>query len=220
MTVVVSPHLDDAVFGCGELLADNPGARVVTIFSGRPSRYGTPTDWDAAAGFRRGDDVVGDRRREDRRALDVLGAVPVWLSFLDRQYGPAPPLGRIVPVLRRAVEAENPANVVIPLGLWHDDHRLAHAVCRRLIAYWPHVRWLVYADAIYRRFRDSGVSVRLQELRAAALHPIAINGMRPASTRKRASVACYRSQLQALGSPGRPGFADALEPEWLWWLRP
>lgn len=219
-TAIISPHLDDAVFGCGDVVADNPGARVVTIFSGRPPRRGDPTDWDAASGFAAGDDVIGRRRAEDRDALRILRATPTWLEFLDRQYGPAPEVETVVRAVGAVVERLRPANVIVPLGLWHDDHRLAHAVCRGLMRRWPSMTWLAYADAIYRRFRDSGLAERLAELRADGIRPVAVGPARPASQRKRASVACYASQLRALGSPGRPGFADALEPEWLWRLLP
>jgi LmbE family N-acetylglucosaminyl deacetylase len=87
--IVVSPHLDDAVLGCGHLLAQRPGAVVITVFAGRPPRRERVTPWDAAAGFGPGDDVVGARRMEDRRALGALGARPLWLPFLDAQYGPS-----------------------------------------------------------------------------------------------------------------------------------
>lgn len=217
--MVISPHLDDAVFGCGDVIADNPGTRVVTIFSGRPPRYDVPTEWDSASGFRPGEDVIGARRREDREALQLLDARPVWLDFLDRQYAPAPETDRVVSAVAAALGALRPARVIVPLGLWHDDHRFTHAVCRRLISRAPRIEWLAYGDAIYRRFRDSGLAARLAELRAGGIQPVATGPSRPASARKRASVACYRSQLQALGSPGRPGFADALEPEWFWRLR-
>lgn len=219
-TVIVSPHLDDAVFACGDLMADNPGVRVVTIFSGRPPRYDVSTEWDAAAGFAAGDDVIGARRREDREALRILRASPTWLSFLERQYGLPAEVDEMASALRAVLERQRPANVIVPLGLWHDDHRLAHAVCRRLIPRWPAIGWLAYADAIYRRFRDSGLADRLAELRADGIWTVATGALRPASERKRASVACYGSQLRALGSAGRPGFADAFEPEWLWRLIP
>ena len=173
---MVSPHLDDAVFGCGDVLADNPGSRVITIFSGRPTGYAVPTEWDRAGGFEPGQDVVSLRRREDRDALSLLRARPVWLPFLDRQYGPAPGIDDIVPVLRDTVESYRPANVIVPLGLWHDDHRLAHAVCRRLMRLWSQVSWLAYADAIYRRFPDSNLAGRLAELRADGIRPTAVGG--------------------------------------------
>ena len=49
--MVLSPHCDDAVFGCGELLADRPGSTVITVFAGRPGSGVPLTRWDAAAGF-------------------------------------------------------------------------------------------------------------------------------------------------------------------------
>ena len=35
--VVLSPHLDDAVLGCGRLMAAHPGATVVTVYAGARS---------------------------------------------------------------------------------------------------------------------------------------------------------------------------------------
>ena len=58
--VVVSPHLDDAVLGCGRLLAAHPGATVITLYAGAPATYpDPPTRWDAIVGFGPGDDVLG-----------------------------------------------------------------------------------------------------------------------------------------------------------------
>jgi LmbE family N-acetylglucosaminyl deacetylase len=77
--VVVSPHLDDAVLGCGRLLAAHPGATVITLYAGAPSTYpDPPTRWDQVAGFGPGDDVLAARKDEDRAALAELGATPVW----------------------------------------------------------------------------------------------------------------------------------------------
>ena len=49
-------HCDDAVFGCGSLLARHPGSVVVPVFAGRPQTYDAVTPWDEAAGFGDGDD--------------------------------------------------------------------------------------------------------------------------------------------------------------------
>ena len=82
--VVVSPHFDDAVLGCGQLLSAHPGATVVTVLGGRPESYPEEvTHWDASGGFATGDDVVAARREEDRNALAVLDATSVWLEFSD-----------------------------------------------------------------------------------------------------------------------------------------
>ena len=68
--VVVSPHLDDAVLGCGRFLSAHPGATVVTVFAGNPPKYPEPMRmWDVQSGFAPGDDVMETRRNEDDAAL-------------------------------------------------------------------------------------------------------------------------------------------------------
>src|SRR5690242_3070034 len=88
--LVISPHLDDAVFGCGQLLATYPGSVVITALAGRPASYATVTPWDELAGFAPGEDVIAARRAEDHAALAILQASPVWLDFSDDQYGNSP----------------------------------------------------------------------------------------------------------------------------------
>ena len=46
--VIVSPHLDDAVLGCGNFMAAHPGAVVVTVFAGQSARI--PHEPDAQVG--------------------------------------------------------------------------------------------------------------------------------------------------------------------------
>jgi LmbE family N-acetylglucosaminyl deacetylase len=216
--VVVSPHCDDGAFGCGELLASRPGAAVVTVFAGGPGPGAPLTDWDAAAGFRAGDDVVAARRAEDRRALALLGACPRWLPFLDAQYGGPVAADAVAPALAAELLACRPDTVAIPLGLFHDDHRTTHAAALGLLGRVPGARWLLYADALYRRIPGL-VEARLQALRAAGLAPAPLPPARPRHrARKRRAVARYRSQLRALATPGRPGWQDALEPEAYWTL--
>ena len=113
MIVAVSPHCDDAAFGCGEFLAAHPGAAVVTVFAGRPLTYDGVTAWDAASGFSVDDDPVGRRRDEDRRGLAILGATPVWLDFCDAQYAPSPDVDEIWPVLDREITARAPGTVSV-----------------------------------------------------------------------------------------------------------
>src|SRR6266480_1351904 len=85
--LVLSPHLDDAVLGCGHLLAAHSGSTVLTVFAGAPDTYPeSMTWWDQMAGFSRGDDPLVARRREDADALDELGAKPIWLDFVEHQY--------------------------------------------------------------------------------------------------------------------------------------
>jgi LmbE family N-acetylglucosaminyl deacetylase len=83
--VVLSPHLDDAVFSLGASIADavSRGADVaiVTAFAGDPARRDEPSAWDRRAGFRTSLEALEARRAEDRRACSALGARPVWLPF-------------------------------------------------------------------------------------------------------------------------------------------
>ena len=51
MNVVISPHLDDAVFSCGDWLATHPGAIVMTVFAGVPRDGALHTEWDNRCGF-------------------------------------------------------------------------------------------------------------------------------------------------------------------------
>jgi LmbE family N-acetylglucosaminyl deacetylase len=214
--VVVSPHLDDGVLGCSALLATHPAAVVMTVFAGRPLASARLPPWDEAAGFRPGDDVVGARRAEDRAALDVLGAGPVWLSFLDSQYGDSPAVDAIVPVLESALTDAGPATVCIPLGLFHSDHVLTHAAALRVLTRHQHWRWLAYEEPMYRRV-PGALDNRLAALKSAGIAATLDQSAAPPAQKPRA-MACYASQLRALGTPGRPGFADAFAPERYWTL--
>ena len=214
----MSPHCDDAVFGCGELLADRPGSAVITVFAGHPNPGLPLTRWDAAAGFVEGDDVVGQRRAEDRAALAVLGARPRWLPFRDAQYGGPVGADAIVAGLAAAVRGCRPDVVVIPLGLFHDDHASTHEAGLRLTRRWPQLTWLLYADALYRRIAGL-VEDRLARLRGHGFTPVPLPPP-PVQRRelKRRAVACYASQLRALSAPGPDSLADVFEPERFWRL--
>jgi LmbE family N-acetylglucosaminyl deacetylase len=210
---VVSPHCDDGVFGCGDLLAACPGAAVVTVFAGRPAAYGPLTPWDAAAGFAEGDDVMAVRREEDRAALERLNATPVWLEFCDSQYRQPATVDAIAAALADALQRVCPTTVLAPLGLFHSDHRLASDAC--LAARRRSTTWLFYEDAIYRRIPGL-VADRIRDLAGAGLVMAPTQGVQPLSAAKRAALTCYGSQLRALSRPGYPGWEDALAPERYW----
>lgn len=126
--LIVSPHLDDAVLSCGQLMAGRPDAVVVTVFAGVPPDDGWLKDYDRKCGFRSSREAVLARREEDVRALARLHAHPRHLDFLDDQY---PPHGQrrtemeIEEALCVEIERVNPQYVLCPLGLMHPDHRLA-----------------------------------------------------------------------------------------------
>jgi LmbE family N-acetylglucosaminyl deacetylase len=213
---VISPHLDDGVLSCGDLLAERPGSVVLTAFAGRPSVYPPRTSWDERAGFAPGADVVAARRQEDERALTMLGARPRWLDFPDPQYGSKPTQRDLANALAEAL-AEAAADVVVmPLGLFHEDHVLTSDAALDVLRNRPSWIWLIYADAIYRPLPD------LLNRRAEALRDtgFVLNDMRVASSvasdQKRRAVACYASQVSALERSWDGGAADAFAPECYW----
>ena len=212
---VVSPHCDDAVFSCGRLLAAHPGAAVVTVLVGGPPPSAEITEWDRASGFDPGDDVVASRRDEDRRALALLGARPVWLAFHDGQYGRSPGADDVAGVLDTALDLTAATAIFVPLGLFHRDHRLTHEAALAVRARKPRWTWFLYADAIYRRVPGL-VGERLDRLAADGLQATPVDLGGGDGERKRRAVRCYRSQLRALTTPGRPGYDDVFAAEAYW----
>lgn len=218
--LVLSPHLDDAAFGCGRLLASAPGATVATVFAGRPVPGHPLTAWDRACGFSAGDDVIGRRREEDRAAQEILGARPRWLDLKDSQYGGEAP-ETVAATLRDLLAGERPAAVLFPLGLFHSDHKLVHRAALALLGDFPAIRWLAYEDGLYRRLDGLGEEA-VAGLRRRGLRPRPVRfAETPAAARlKQAAAACYRSQFQGLATPGRLGQAGLDEPETCWELQP
>jgi len=219
--LALSPHLDDAVFACGEVLATAGCATVVTVFAGRPRAGIALTAWDRDCGFQPGDDVVGARRDEDCRALERLGAVPLWLDFCDDQYGSSATIEAIAEALKPIVMRARVHDVLAPLGLFHFDHQRTHAAALIVAKRVRERRWLFYEDALYRRFpglRDARIDALANE--GYAPRPVRILVERSAHERKREAVACYGSQIRALATSGRPGHADALTAEQYWQILP
>lgn len=217
--LVVSPHLDDAVFGCGRLLAMFPGSTVATVFAGRPPSPFPLTEWDSAAGFHPGDDVVGARREEDRHALAHLAAEPVWCDFCDSQYHCPATLEQVREELAQLLMRLAPRSVFIPLGLFHADHRLTHEAARALVAEFPNLDWYAYEDVAYRRI-PGVLEARIQELQQQGypLRHYVFLGDHLAITLKQEAVAYYRSQCRAMVCSGRLGLQDTLAPEGYWRL--
>ncbi len=119
--VILSPHLDDAVWSCFSLLAREDDVLVATVFAGIPD--GEPGWWDARCGITDSAAHVRDRRSEDAAVLGALGRQAVHLDLLDGQYREAPvPAGEIVRALAERVPAVR--RVYAPGGIGHPDHAL------------------------------------------------------------------------------------------------
>jgi len=200
--VVVSPHLDDAVLGTSHLLLRHRGSTVVTVFAGRPARYPDPPGpWDAAGGFGAGDDVVGTRRQEDRRALEVVGAQPVWLDFVEHQYLPLadrPTLEDVAPALEAAIRSATATAVFLPMGLANPDHGTAHDAGMLVRPRMTDLAWFCYEDAGYANLPGL-LAWRVGKLFRAGIWPTpAVVPQQPDGARKSQAVRCYSSQIPPL----------------------
>lgn len=212
-TVVISPHFDDAVLGCGDLLAATPNCTVITVYSGVPPA-GTPApDWDRRCGFATADEAMLAREREDSVALAMLHAHALRLGLMDSQYEPPDDSARLHDALAGALGLLQPQRVYVPLGLFHDDHR---RVCDAAlhIGVLSSCEWLGYEEALYRR-KPGLLQQRLAELLARGVMATPEPGPPPSGT-KTSAVAAYASQLRALGL--QPGMGDAAQPERYWRL--
>jgi len=219
--VVISPHLDDAVFGCGRLLAAHPRSVVITALAGKPPSYDRVTDWDAAAGFQPGDDVVGRRYEEDVDALQVLDARPIWLDFLDGQYDAhdrSPLEVALTDALEGAILATALTTAFIPLGLFHPDHALVHAAGLGVMRRRPDLTWFDYEEPIYRRV-PGAIEERRRALAHGGIIATPIGAPLDHDDRaKRRAVRAYRSQMRALVSCWPLDCDDIFAPERYWRL--
>jgi LmbE family N-acetylglucosaminyl deacetylase len=175
----LSPHLDDAVFSCGGLMAmqDARGEpiSVLTLFAGDPPNYRI-SNFAAELHVRWGKagPPIAMRRAEDRLACGRLGASVVHLEFPDAIYrvdeahkplypssgslfsDVAPGEDNLLDQLRQALADINfsEANVYCPMALGgHVDHILTRMAAERL-----GIPLLYYADMPY--------AARSEELKA------------------------------------------------------
>lgn len=170
-TVILSPHLDDAVLSCWHVLTQPGDVEVITVFAGAPTALSTPAWWDRYTGAADSGKRVRERMEEDRSALALAGRTAVNLSFLDEQYrgdeqALTPLTEHIEPLLPPGARIYAPAAFAN-----HADHALVRAAAVEL--------------------RDAGFPVSLYaDLPHATRHgwPAWVNGARPAGSRDLASA--------------------------------
>ena len=214
--VVVSPHLDDAVFSCGALLASRPGSYVITVFAGGPSSITPLTSWERECGFRDGQDIIAARRREDVAALALLSASPIFLNLWDLQYRDSKYgysgesehqlVHRGSEDLRAALLSLPATTWVVPVGIHHPDHKLCRRMALRLFTKQAHATWLMYEElAYYHLSRTRRWSARIAVSSALATtgsfatrHVLSHTEL--ATETKILAMQCYTSQMRRLSS--------------------
>jgi len=143
-TIILSPHFDDAVLSCWDVLASAGVVLVVNVFAGEPPA-GTLGWWDELAGASDSAATVRTRVKEDRQALALAGRASINLPFLDSQYrqGDQAP-GEIVQALRGVLVTDARIYAPASLGDHHPDHTAVRAAALALHAEGADVT--LYAD--------------------------------------------------------------------------
>lgn len=209
--LALSPHLDDAAFSCGGLLASlaQDGWRIVmaTLFTGsvaEPSGFALACQLDKGLGPEV--DYMALRRDEDVRAAAALGiAPPVHLPFREaphRGYGSAPELfsdtraddgiaADLAPAMAGLIAAESPDLLLAPQAIGgHVDHVQAVRALRSLDPPSPILWWRDFPYTV----RDAAPKEPLAALFAALAEPV-MRLAPDAQARKRAACAAYASQI-------------------------
>jgi len=124
--VVLAPHMDDEVLGCGGTLARHAaaGADIEVVFL-TDGRYGGSV---ARPGTTRPDpnELIAIRKREAHEAMQVLGVRA--LNFLDAEDTRLASDTTVAARLRAVLERVRPQIVYVPYFLdRHPDHRAANA---------------------------------------------------------------------------------------------
>ena len=211
IALALSPHLDDAAFSCGGLLATlaRDGWRVVmaTLFTGSvadPKGFALACQLDK--GLPAEADYMALRRGEDVEAATALGiAPPVHLPFREaphRGYGSAPELfsdtraddgiaADLAPAIADLIAAERPDLILAPQAIGgHVDHVQAVRALRSLAVEAPILWWRDFPYTVREAAPRAPLAGLFAELAAPALR------LSPdAQARKRASCAAYASQI-------------------------
>jgi LmbE family N-acetylglucosaminyl deacetylase len=234
-TIILSPHFDDAVLSCWDVLASAGEVLVVNVFAGEPPT-GTLGWWDELAGATDSAAAVRTRVEEDRQALARVGRATVELPFLDGQYreGDQAP-GEIVQALRGVLVAGARIYAPASLGDHHPDHTAVRAAALALRAEgadvalyadlphatvfgWP--RWVLDGSSSEADPAGEGWATQLQEtgvpveLMVAATHRLSPKE----HAAKLEAVLSYRSQTAPLQQVFESSLEDpqllGLEVDW------
>jgi LmbE family N-acetylglucosaminyl deacetylase len=221
--LVVSPHLDDAIFSLGATIARHgrTGGQttILTVFAGDTASAAPAGEWDRRAGFSTAGQAALVRRQEDRSACGILDARCVQLAEEDEQYTAARRDDRISEALNDLAGCHD--EVLVPgYPLWHADHTyVTHVALARLRG----VRVRLYAEEPYTSWSRRSPTLG-HPAEAGPPHTLSTWGTGPTDwndrIRKVRAAAQYRSQLPLLAAPawrGPLGDRGAALLGLLWW---
>jgi LmbE family N-acetylglucosaminyl deacetylase len=132
--VVLAPHMDDEVIGCGGTIARHvrAGARVTVVYLSDNRYVKANAHLPRAERERLHLELLVTRKREARDGCAVLGVDD--LHFLDGDPRGLGDSEEVAARLRALLQAVSPAIVYVPVFLdRHPDHRASNAVLQRAV---------------------------------------------------------------------------------------
>lgn len=219
---MISPHLDDAVLSCGQLINSRPGTVITTILAGFPP--GAHGGWSGqTTGLPVAEDANSMRRDEDQRATRALGARTNWIDIPAQEYGPtSSPSERLLSIQQSIVTAvanTEMCSLFLPLGLTHPDHIIVSDAAL-LAVHASNVESYVYMEMPYGQARPGRVRRRLRRIgRRFYMEPLApfVGDVQ----KKAEAVNAYASQIETLQQGfGRYFNRVFTDPERYWRVRP
>lgn len=239
--LLVSPHLDDAVFSCEALIGRDEPIDVLNVFSGAPDPPQVGW-WDVECGFANSEESMAARRLEDQAAYEGTPHRVEYLDLLELQHveGRTPDDFAAIGAAVAGWLDRNPGGIVaLPAGAGCRQGRFSPLLRRFGLSRCSppqHIDHLNVRNALLDVLRPAGASVLLYEempyvfggpadrevakvADGAAPDPIVVAIDRE---RKAARVARYASQIEQLSPPeGRLDEPHVLPPhERYWLLRP
>jgi LmbE family N-acetylglucosaminyl deacetylase len=226
-TVVLSPHLDDAVLSLGATLHRDArrawDVTVLTVLAGDPASGEPASRWDAQAGFSTAGEAAAARRTEDLRACTMLGVRPVWLPFVDGSYGRLIEEEQVWRSVARHLAAAD--RVLLPgFPLEHQDHAWLTRLALMRIAPGPLVG--LYVEQPYALRKRPRITPAVRDLLDGVPRWTVVRAAVRDRAAKLRACRAYRSQrpLLARSDPlvlTRIALSDARRGgEWVAWLGP
>lgn len=133
--------------------------------------------------------------------MEVLGAQPHWLDFVDHQYltrteRAAP--DEVAIALEAAIDDLKPTAVFLPMGLANPDHVVTHETGLLLASRRPDITWFCYEDSGYKHIPGM-LAWRVAKLFQSDLWPTPMAVPNDTNVdEKRRAIECYASQLGPL----------------------
>ncbi|MEO6471880.1 MAG: PIG-L family deacetylase [Aeromicrobium sp.] len=214
-SVILSPHLDDAVLSCWHLLCGPGDVAVINVFAGSPPPGIGASWWDRETGATDSVARMKERWAEDRDAFAIAGRTATNLDFLDEQYEPPDQsVDEIVARLRDLIDPETIVYAPAALGEHGDHERVRSAALElaadgqivRLYADHPHAVRLGWPAWVNGSESKSGPEVaehwdrRLGEVGVRQHRPKVHHLDATERERKLRAVSAYRTQIPALES--------------------